>query len=230
MTYAYLCTPKMFPAEAQFLEAVDALVPKTNLSIRLSSLKLPRVSAKEPSETILTSESGPKYGRRYLDYLIGLSERHPLNLHNHSDDWNRQTKTTWMTVQWRSLAKMFNLDVLDNWGFFQTLHWASPFRGPIDGGDLVGQVGLECLTFFQAPANPKKGSTTWRWMMFKCFIICFSSPYDLLEICSQFLLGVWKRQDIGNISEGLWTAQLEAQLVTTITWPRTRSVKPMCWG
>ena len=70
----------MFPAEAQFLEAVDALVPKTNLSIRLSSLKLPWVSAKEPSETILTSESEPKYGRRYLDYLIGLSERHPLIL------------------------------------------------------------------------------------------------------------------------------------------------------
>lgn len=112
---------RLCPAEAQFLEAVDALVPKTNLSIRLSSLKLPWVSAKkEPSETILMSESEPKYGRRYLDYLIGLSERHPLNLHNHSDDWNRQTKTTWMTLQWGSLAKMLNLDVLDNWGFFQT--------------------------------------------------------------------------------------------------------------
>lgn len=43
----------------------------------------------------------------------------------------------------------------------------------------------------------------------------FSSPYDLLEICSQFLLGVWKPQDIGNISEGLWTAQLEAQLAAS---------------
>ncbi len=64
MTYANLCSQflNFIPAEAQFLEAVDALVPKTNLSIRLSSLKLPWASAKEPSETILMSGNEPKYG------------------------------------------------------------------------------------------------------------------------------------------------------------------------
>ncbi len=42
---------------------------------------------------------------------------------------------------------------------------------------------------------------------------------ELLELDSQFLFGCLKTtdQDIGNISEGLWTAQLEAQLAITIT-------------